>query len=70
MTGNKRLLSNVLLSSLDLVTFGDGAKRRFLRLGSLNVPNLKKLRDVLFVDGLKANLIHISQLCDQYLFVR
>ena len=35
----------------------------------MSVPGLLKLRDVLLIDGLKANLIRISQLCDQNLFV-
>ena len=60
MTGNKRLLSNVLPSSLDSVTFRDSSKGSILRLGSLNVLGLPKLRDVLLIDGLKANLISIS----------
>ena len=64
MTGNKWLLSHVLPSNLDFVTFGDGVKGSVLGSGSLNVPGLPKLRDVLLVDGLKANLISINQLCD------
>ena len=40
------------------------------RSRSLNVLGLLKLRNVLFVNGLKANLINISQLCDQDLLVR
>ena len=70
MIGNKWLLSNVLPSSLDSLTFWDGAKESVVGSGSLNVPSLPKLRDVLLIDGLKANLISISQLCDQDLFVR
>ena len=70
MIGNKWSLSNVLPSSLDLVTFKDGAKGSVLRSRSLNVPGLPKLRDVLLVNGLKANLINFSQLCDQDLFVK
>ena len=59
---NKRLLSNILPSSLDYVTFGDGAKESVLGSGSLNVPDFPKLKDVLLVDGFKANMISISQL--------
>ena len=70
MTSNKWLLSNVLPSSLDFVTFGDGAKGSVLRLGSLNVPGMTKLRGVLLIDGLKENLIRIGQLCDQDLFLK
>ena len=70
MTNNKRLLSNVLPLSLDSITFGDSAEGSVLRSGSLNVPSLAELRDVLLVDGVKANLINIGQLCDQNLLVK
>ena len=70
MTGNKWLLSNILPSSLDSIKFGDDAKGSVLGSSFLNVPSLPKLRDVLLVDGLKANMININQLCDQDIFVR
>ena len=37
--------------------------------GTLNVPGLPRLTDVWLVEGLKANLMNIRQLCDQKLFV-
>ena len=52
------------------MTFRDNAKGSVQGLESLNVHGLLKLRDILLVDGLKANLISISQLCDQDLFVK
>ena len=70
MTGNKCLLNNVLPFNMDCVTFGDRAKGSFLGSGSLNVLGMLKLRDVLLVKGLKANLISISQLFNQDLFVK
>ena len=70
MTRYKWLLSNVLPSSLNSVNFENGAKGSVLGSGSLNVLGLPKLRDVLIIDGLKSNMISISQLCDQDLFVR
>ena len=70
MIGNKRLLSNVLPSSLDSVTFRDDAKESVLGPGSLNIPSFPKLRDVFLIDGLKANLINISQLCDQEQYIK
>ena len=70
MIGEKWMQSNFLPSSLDSVTFGDDVKGSVQGLGSLNVPGFPKLRDFLLVDGLKANLISISQLSDQDLFVK
>ena len=49
------------------VSFGDGAKRRVLREETLNIDGLSRLKSVIHVEGLKANLISISQLCDQNL---
>ena len=70
MTANKHLLIKVRPSGLNSITFGDDAKGSNLGSGSPNIPGLLKLRDVLLVDGLKANLISINQLCDQDLFVK
>ena len=70
MTGNKWLLSNVLPSSPNFVTFRDCAKGSVLGSGSLNVPGFPNLRDVLLVDRQKANLISINQLCNQALVVK
>ena len=50
--------------------FGDGVQVKALGRGLLDVPGLPKLEDVLLVEGLKANLISISQFCDQDLFVK
>lgn len=52
------------------MTFGDGVKGRVLRKGVLDVDGFPRLKNVLLVEGLKANLISISQLCDQDLHVK
>ena len=38
--------------------------------GNLKVPGMPKLENALLVNGLKVNLISISQLCDHNLFVQ
>ena len=43
-----------------LVTFGDGVTARILGRGTLNVENFQQFKNVLHVDGLKANLISIG----------
>ncbi|KAH6779529.1 hypothetical protein C2S52_010766 [Perilla frutescens var. hirtella] len=55
--------------SYQSVTFGDSVKGRVLGRGYLNVEGMPNLEDVLLVEGLKANLIGIIQLCDQGLLV-
>ena len=52
------------------MTFGAGVSINVLGKGNLRVPSLPKLHNVWLVEDLKSNLISISQLCDQNLFVR
>ena len=61
---------NLQPCSLESLTFGDGGKGTVLGSGSLKVPVMAKQENVLLMDGLKVNLISISQLCDDNLFVR
>ena len=64
MTGDHNLLSTLKSKDEGTVTFGDNAKGKIIGIG--NVGNLKNpfIENVLLVDGLKHNLISISQLCD------
>ena len=45
------------------VTFGDNSKGRIMGIGSIN-QNRASMEKVLFVQGLKHNLMSVSQLCD------
>ncbi|KAG9458411.1 hypothetical protein H6P81_002919 [Aristolochia fimbriata] len=64
MAGSTKFLTNLHKESGGQVTFVDGAKGFVIGKGDLNVKGLPKLKNVLLVDGMKANLISISQLCD------
>ena len=64
MTGNKDILVDYKPLSEGLVTFDDGVTMRVLGRGILKVENFPRFKSVLHVDGLKANLISISQICD------
>ncbi|KAG9442463.1 hypothetical protein H6P81_018317 [Aristolochia fimbriata] len=70
MTGNAGNLTDIHREDGGQVTFGDGAKGAVIGRGRLKVDGLPKLENVLLVNGLKANLLSISQLCDQNLHVR
>ena len=70
MTGNMEFMINLQPCNLELVTFGNGGKSSILGSGSLKVPTMPKLENVLLMDGLRVNLISISQLCDDNLFVQ
>ena len=63
MTGDKSILVNYKHVSDGLVTFDDRVKGRVLvkRTLTINFPRLKK---VMHVEGVKANLISISEICD------
>lgn len=69
MIGEKSHLSNVRTCVKGHVTFGDCAKGKVVGKGQLNVTCLPALDYVWLVKGLTANLISISQLCDQGLVV-
>ncbi|CAM8943821.1 unnamed protein product [Rhodiola kirilowii] len=64
MTSNPKFLMNIERFNGKSVTFGDGVEGRVLGRGTLKVPGLPRLTNVFLVEGLQANLISISQLCD------
>ncbi|MCH81187.1 gag-pol polyprotein, partial [Trifolium medium] len=70
MTGDKKYLKEVRSYSEGCVTFGDGVKGRIKGIGRLASPDSRCLDDLLLVEGLAANFISISQLCEQSLNVQ
>jgi hypothetical protein len=69
MTGVEKYLKDIKTYTTSYVTFGDGAKGKIKGIGRLHNNGIPNLDDVLLVKGLEANLISISQLCDQGLKV-
>ena len=65
MIGNRSLFSELKECASGHVTSEDGAKGRIIAKGNIVKNNLPYLNDVRYVEGLKANLISVSQLCDQ-----
>ena len=51
------------------VTFGDGSKSQIKGKGTISLPGLPNIANVLYVEGLRVNLLSISQICDQDLMV-
>ena len=70
MTRESKFLKNIQTCTEEHVTFGDGVKGRVLGKRVLDVEGVPRLKNVLLVERLKANLISISQLCDQDLHVK
>ena len=46
------------------VTFNDGRKSQIKGKGTISLPGLLDITNVLYVDGLRVNLLSISQICD------
>lgn len=65
MTGKRESLINIRPVNGQTVTFADGVKVDVLGDGELSIPGMPRLKNVFLVDQLKANLVSISQLCDQ-----
>ena len=66
MSGDKSYFTSLEKCEGGIVTFGDGGTSRVIGKGSISVAGLPKLENALLVDGLKANLLSISQMCDSH----
>lgn len=65
MTEDKSLFTHFTEVQDGRVTFSDGNSTGIVGKGTVEVPGIPKLNDVLYVKGLKHNLISISQICDK-----
>jgi hypothetical protein len=52
------------------ITYGDGSKSKVMGQGTVEIPSVPTPQEVLYVEGLKANLLSISQFCDNDLVVQ
>jgi len=65
MTGDKSKFLNITFKQEGHVTYGDNNKERILGRGSIGDKDILIIHDVLYIEGLKHNLLSISQLCDK-----
>jgi len=65
MTGDKSKFLSISFKQEGHVTYGDNNKGRILGRGSIGDKHILVIHDVLYVEGLKHNLLSISQLCDK-----
>jgi hypothetical protein len=70
MTGDRALLKDIQMARGGRITFGDGSQAKVIGNGQINIPGLEVSQKALYVEGLKANLLSISQLCDDDLVVQ
>ncbi|XP_022841857.1 uncharacterized protein LOC111365533 [Olea europaea var. sylvestris] len=64
MCGNKALFSTFDDCNGSVVTFRDGATAPIRGKGSITIVGLSTISNLLYVKGLKSNLLSISQICD------
>jgi len=69
MTGDKKKFKNFKRKEQGFVTYGDNNEGKILGTGDVGGRNTLEIKDVLYVEGLKHNLLSISQLCDKGLKV-
>ena len=67
--GNKALCKTLFEGKIGTVTFGDGSKSMIRGIGTVDISGLPVFEDVWYVDGMKANLLNINQICDNGLNV-
>ncbi|GMI76746.1 hypothetical protein HRI_001343900 [Hibiscus trionum] len=65
MTGDKSRFVEIKPKSGGVVTFGDNSKGLIEGISSIGNHSSIYIKDVLYVNGLKHNLLSISQLCDK-----
>ena len=70
MTRDKSLFNSLKEKVSDYVTFGDGSHAQVLDKGTVEIPRLPLLKDVLYIKGLKENLLSITQICDEDFLVQ
>jgi len=65
MTGDASRFISISLKQDGYVTYGDNNKGKILGKGTIGNKSSLLIHDVLYVEGLKHNLLNISQLCDR-----
>lgn len=70
MTIEKSSFTNLILTNDVFVTFGEGNKALICGKGSISAFEIPKFKYVFYVEGLKVNLINISQIYDNQYSVK
>ena len=65
MTGDENQFISLEVKEGGIVTFGDNAKGKIIRIGKVHISSSSYIENVLLVEGLKHNLLSINQLCDK-----
>ena len=65
MIGDRSLFKVFESKKCGNVTFGDGSKSQIKGKRIISLPRLPKIANVLYIGGLRVNLLSISWICDQ-----
>ena len=65
MTGNRSLFKVFESKKGGNVTFGDWSKSQIKGKETISLPGLTNIANVLYVEGMRVNLLSIIQICDQ-----
>ena len=65
MTGDRSFFKVFESKKGGSVTFGDESKSQIKGKGIISLPGLPDIANVHYVEGLRVNLLSISQICDQ-----
>ena len=63
------MFKTLFVGKIGTITFGNGSKLVIRGIGTIDILGLPVFKDVWFVDGLKVNLVSISQIYDNGLNV-
>jgi hypothetical protein len=64
MTGDNTLLKKIKMGKAIKITYGDGSQSKVIEKGLMEILGFQSSQEALYVEGLKANLLSISQICD------
>ena len=64
MIGDRSLFKVFESKKCGNVTFGDGGKSQIKGKGTISLPRLPNIANMLYIEGLRVNLLSISQICD------
>ena len=70
MTGDKSLFKSLKEKEDGHVSFGDGSHSQVLGKGTIDILGHPLLTNVLYIKGQKANLLSITQICDEDFLVQ
>ena len=65
MTGDESQFITLDAKNGGIVTFGDNGKEKIIGIGNIGITPSKYIKNILLVDGLKYNLLSISQFYDK-----